>query len=80
MPDTQVVDMFIGAATVCVVMLTLMAAGVAYVVIRAALDVRELVRIARHEAQAYVEARQRIEKRLRLAKAWMRIIARHFIR
>lgn len=71
MPDTDAAGIFLIIASVCVVLLTVLAAAFLIFGIMAALEVRSLMRLLRSEAGRIVEGRRRFARGIRFAKRWL---------
>jgi hypothetical protein len=76
MVDTHVLNIFLWTASVCLIVLTLLAAVVSYVALRAAVEIRALVQLANGELQAYRRVRSRIERSGHFAFSWIRAFGR----
>ena len=79
MTDKHALDFFLWAASVCLIVLTLLAAIVAFVAWRAVAEARDLVRLVRKEVELYSRVRARISHSGKFVRAWVRAFGRRVI-
>lgn len=80
MLGTEAADVFLIVASVCMVLLTIVAVVVGIFVIRAALEVHSFVLLLKGEAQRLLESQRRIIHNVRFAKRWVRIMLQRMSR
>lgn len=80
MPGIDAVDIFLIVASVCVVLLTLLAIVLGIFAIKAIFEIRSFTRLLKSEVDNFKEGRRRVVRGVRFARRWMALFLHRITR
>ena len=76
MPGIDAADVFLIVASICIVLLTLLAIVLGVFALKAILEIRSFTRLLKSEVDHFREGRRRVVRGVRFARRWLTLFVR----